>query len=85
MVKTNKPCQFTVSFELCTPFKKLVQKDVKKRNLNMKVYILYNFTKVSVDWTSREFQNQTIYYFQERLSLQCNIILKLPSPFQIYF
>ena len=25
-----------------------------------------------------------LYYFQERLSLRCNIILKLP-PFHIYF
>ena len=37
-VKTNKPCIFTISFELLTLFQKLVQKAVKKRTTNIKVY-----------------------------------------------
>ena len=40
--------------------------------------ILHNSTELSVDWTSRELQNQTIL-FQKRLSLRWNIILKLLS------
>ena len=40
MVKTNKPCRFTISFELCTLFPKLVQKVVKKGTSNMKVYYI---------------------------------------------
>ena len=36
--QTNRPCRFTISFELCTLFQKLVLKVVKKRTSNMKLY-----------------------------------------------
>ena len=51
MVKTNKPCRFTIHFELCTLFQKLVQKDVKK-TLKYES-ILYKYMELSVDWKSR--------------------------------
>ena len=67
MVKTNKPCRFTIHFELCTLFQKLVQKDVKKPLKYER--ILYNYMELSVDWTSSEFQNQTILFSRNIKSL----------------
>ena len=54
MVKTNKPCMFTISFKLCTLFQRLVQKLVEQRTLNMKVYYL-----ISLDLKIK------LYYLQE--------------------
>ena len=50
MVKTNKPCTFAISFELCTLFQKLAQKVIKKKNLEYES-ILYNSIQLSVDWS----------------------------------
>ena len=71
MVKTNKPCRFTISFELSTLFQKLVQKVVEKETSNKKVYYIIplnyrlaghpeNF-KIKLFY-SREFQNQTMLF-----------------------
>ena len=83
MVKRNKPCRFEVSFELCTLFQKLLQKVVKKRTSNMKVYYIippnYQLTGHPENFKVK------LYYFQERLSPRYNIILKLLSPFHICF
>ena len=58
----NKPCRFTISFELCkNSFPKTGAKRCLKKNLEYES-ILYNSTELSVDWTSREFQNQTILF-----------------------
>ena len=72
----SKACRFTISFALCTLFQKLVQKVAKKRTWNI---IPLN------DWLTGHPENFKIklYYFQERLSLQYNIILKLRSLFHI--
>ena len=71
----------TVSIELCTLFKKLVQKVAKKRTSNMKVYctipLNYQLTGHPENFKIK------LYYFQERLSLQYNIIMKLLSLFHI--
>ena len=82
MVKTNKPCKFTISFELCTLFQKLAQKVVEKGSLNMKVYYIISLN----DRLTEHPDNFKIklYYFQERLSLRYNIILKLFPPLLIY-
>ena len=62
MVKTNKPCIFTVSFKLCILFQKLVQK-VVKRTSKMKVYYIipwnYWFTG------HPDYFKIKLYYFQE--------------------
>ena len=54
----------TISFELCSLFKKLVQKVVKKRTLNMKVYCIiplnYRLTGDPENFKIK------LYYFQER-------------------
>ena len=79
--QNNKPCRFTSSFELCTLFQKLVQKAVKKRTLDMKLYYIiplnYQLTGHPENFKIK------LYYFQERLSLLYKIILKLRSP--LYF
>ena len=68
MVKTNNFInRFTISFELCTLFQKLVQKVVNKEPpSNMRVYyiILLNY-----QLTNPENFKIKLYYFQERLSL----------------
>ena len=62
MVKTNNfTNRYTILFELCTPFQKLMQKAVNKSTFEYDS-ILYNSTELSVDWTSREFPNQTILF-----------------------
>ena len=38
--QTKKPCRFTISFELCTLFQKLVQKVIKKRTSGVNVYYI---------------------------------------------
>ena len=45
--------------EVISLYQELVQKVVKKITSNMK---LYKSTELLVDWTSREFQNQTISF-----------------------
>ena len=82
MVKTSKTCIFTVSFELCTLFQKLVQKVVKK-TLNIKVYYIIPL-KYRLTGHPENFKMK-LYYFQERLSFRYNIILKLLSSFHICF
>ena len=47
--------------QLCTYFQKLALKVVEKNNLEYES-ILYNSNEISVYWTSREFQNQTILF-----------------------
>ena len=70
-------------FELCTILPKLVQKVVKKRTSNMKVYYII---PLSYQLTGHlENFKIKLCYFEEKLSLQYNIILKLLSPFQICF
>ena len=63
--------------------KKLVQKAVKKRTSNMKVYYIipknYRLTGHPENFKMKP------YYFQERLSLRYNIIFKLLSLFHICF
>ena len=66
MIKTNKPCRFTISFELCTLFQKLVQKVVKKRTSNMKVYYIIPLNNQSTGHP--ENFKIKLHYFQERLS-----------------
>ena len=62
MVKTNNfTNRYTILFELCTPFQKLVQKVVNKSIFEYGS-ILYNSTELSVGRTSREFQNQTVIF-----------------------
>ena len=62
--KTNKPGRFTISFELCTLFQKLVQKVVGKRTPNMIViYIIplnYQLTGHPENFKIK------LYYSQER-------------------
>ena len=58
---------------------KVTLKAVKKRISDMKVY----YIKLSVHWTSREFQNQTIL-FSRKIKFPYNIILKLLSLFHLF-
>ena len=56
---------FTIFVELCTLFQKLVQSvSCLKKNLEFES-ILHNSTELSVDWTFREFQNQTILFLEK--------------------
>ena len=70
-------------FELRTFGQKLVQKIIKKGTSNMKVYYViplnYRFTRRPENFKMK------LYYFQERLSLRYNIILKLLSLFHTRF
>ena len=67
MVKTNKPCIFTASFELWTLFQKLMQNVVKERTSNIKVYYIiplnYRLTGHPENFKIK------LYYFKERSSL----------------
>ena len=71
----------TVSFKLRTLFQKLVQKVVKKETLNMKVYCMiplnYRLTGHPENFKMK------LYFFQEKVSLRYNIILKLLSLFHV--
>ena len=73
----------TIFFKLCTLFKKLVQYVVKKRAPNMKVYCIIPM-KYRLTGHPENFKIK-LYYFQNRLSLRYNIILKLLSLFYICF
>ena len=57
-----------------------------KKNLEYES-ILYNSTELSVDLTSREFQNQTILFmlFSRKIKSSNKAVLKLLSPFNICF
>ena len=77
------PCRFIISFELCALFQKQVQKHVKKRTSNMKVYYII---PLNYQLTGHpEILKIKLYYFQERLSIQYNITLKLRSLFHTCF
>ena len=70
---------YTISFELCTLFQKLVQRVVKKETSSMKVHYMiplnYRMTGLKIK----------LNYFQERLNLRYKIILKLLSLFHACF
>ena len=80
-VKTNKPCIFTVSFELFLEIT-FFPKNGAEKNLQCES-ILDNSTEQSVGCTSGNFKIK-LYYFQEKLSVRYNIILKLQSPFPFH-
>ena len=63
--ETNKPCRFTISFELSTLFQKLVQKVVKKGISSMKVYYIIQL-KYRLTGHPEIFKIK-LYYLQERL------------------
>ena len=75
MIKTNKPCRFTISFELCTLLQKLVQKVVNQKTSNMTVYYIiplnYQLTGHPENFKIK------LYYFQERLNPRYD---KIPHP-----
>ena len=62
--QTNKPSIFTISFDLCTPFKKLVQKVIRKYR---KVYYIIPL-HYRLNGYLKNFKIK-LYYFQEKLSL----------------
>ena len=64
-------------------FRKTVAEVVKERALNMKVYYTIPL-KYRLTGHPENFKIK-LYYFQERLSLRYNIILKLLSLFHICF
>ena len=58
-----KPCSFTIYFELCTLFQKMVPKVVQKRTWNMKVYYI-NPLNYQLTGHPENFKIK-LYHFQE--------------------
>ena len=69
----NKPCRFTISFELCPLFQKLVRKVIKIETSSIKVYYIiplnYRLTG------HLEIFKIKLYYFRERLNPRYDKIL----------
>ena len=71
---------------LLVPTFNMNSRKLLKKNLEYES-ILYNSTELSVDLTSREFQNQTILFmlFSRKIKSSNKAVLKLLSPFNICF